>query len=109
MSLLDTARLRNDVPVAALLQQSKAYYVATSRNGFRPGIPAEILGIGFPPSRYFGLPSAACFHLRYEDGHDDYAEILPKDAAGKYSPVPLYAIISETQKNEGLARKLVRR
>ena len=55
------------------MESERAYYVGTHRHSFRPGKPAEIIGVVFvnPPDD----TPRACFHVRYEDGAEDWNPI----------------------------------
>lgn len=51
----------------------KAYFKNIHHYSFRPGEPAEIIGVGFiaPPD----CDLRACYHVRYDDGVTDHVPI----------------------------------
>ncbi len=68
-----------------------AFYVGIHHHSFRPGKPAEIIGVEFVlPEKE--LVWRACFKVRYPDGFEDLCPIddltayklLPKNPEGKY-------------------------
>ncbi len=50
-----------------------AYLVHTHRYGFRPGEPARIIGVKMV--QYGKYSSRPCYHVRYDDGKEDYVVI----------------------------------
>lgn len=51
----------------------KAFLVGTHRYSFRAGKPAEIIGVVFiTPDK---LNPRACYHVRFDDGAEDFVAI----------------------------------
>ena len=68
----------------------KAFFVWIHPGGFRPGKPAEIIGVSFvTPS---GKEARACYQVRFEDGKEDFCPISESDK---------FAIISEDDVRSG--------
>ena len=79
------------------MKTGRVFYVGTHRYSFRPsrrsdglGEPAEIIGVAFVASE--GEEPRPCFHLRYENGTEDFALI---------SETHHYKLISEADVKEG--------
>lgn len=55
------------------MKQSKAFLINTGVVSFRPGEVAEVLGVAIvtPPN----CPPRPCYHIRYNDGKEDYVSI----------------------------------
>jgi hypothetical protein len=51
----------------------KAFLVGTHRYLFQAGKPAEILGVQFVTPK--GLKARACYHVRFEDGREDFVPL----------------------------------
>lgn len=52
---------------------TKAYYVSINKHGWRAGEALEILGIVVATPQ--GVAPRACFHLRADDGQEDYSPV----------------------------------
>lgn len=52
----------------------KLFYVNKCQTGFKPGEPVEV--IGFVMATREGRDPWPCFHLRAEDGEEDFAPIF---------------------------------
>ena len=79
------------------MKTCRVFFVGTHTNSFRPGCrrdglgePAEVIGIAMVTPE--GNPPRPCFHLRYEDGTEDFSPI---------SDTQNYELISELDVKEG--------
>ena len=59
------------------MKTEKTYYVGTHRYSFRSGKPAEILGVVFGETE--SGEQRACYHVRYDDGVEDYSPLCDSD------------------------------
>jgi hypothetical protein len=88
--------------VVAGTPTSKAYYVCTLEEGYKAGIPAEILGVViYTPEGFSPRPG---FHIQYPDGSRNYAAMHDVDANGKGQ---FFEIVSEEQVRAGYTPTLV--
>jgi len=47
------------------------YYVGTHRDGFRPGIPAKVIGVKFGAKPNTEREVRLCYHVKYQDNVED--------------------------------------
>lgn len=55
------------------MKREKIYLIDNSGNGFRCGVPAEIIGVEMITPE--GLKPRLCYHLRWSDSVEDFKPI----------------------------------
>lgn len=73
------------------MNQQKAFLVGTHRNSFRFGEYSEIIGVVFITPE--GHKPRACYHVRFNDGVEDFT---PISDSGNYE------IVSESDVKNGI-------
>lgn len=85
------------------MKAEKLYLIGIHMHSFRVGAPAEIVGVKMctptAPTFPFGsvpvpLLARACYHIRFDDGKEDYVPIKEVDD-GRYELMTLKEILTK--------------